>query len=167
MLSACSGSHRDAQPRTSSPPVSAVLKSTQEPLPTGWTRFSYGSLSVRAPKTWKVSPAPLPNCAAPPPNSVSEYTLTRVTASNCPAEIGDVPTVAAIAIECLRGAANGLYSGSATSTVVRGTTLARSGTLVWLQGASWEGVVTLADNFAPASLGRAILATVEPTGRPC
>jgi hypothetical protein len=167
MVTACSGSRRDARPRTPSPPVSAALNSTQTQLPAGWARFSYGSLSAGAPKTWKVSPTPLPNCAAPAPNSVSEYTLTRVTASSCPAEIGDVATVAAIAIECLRGAANGLYSGAATTTVVRGATLSRSGTLVSFQGASWEGVVTLADNFAPASLGRAILATVEPTGRPC
>jgi hypothetical protein len=167
VVTACGGSHRDAQPRTSSAPVSAALALIQAPLPAGWARFSYGSLSVAAPKTWKVSRVPLANCAAPSPNSVSEYTVTRVTASSCPAESGDVPTVAAIAIECLRGAANGLYSGSATTTVVRGATLSRIDTRVWLQSGSWEGVVFLAENFGPASLGRAILATVEPTGRPC
>jgi len=55
-------------------------------------------------------------------------------------------------------------SGPATTTVVGAATVHHSGEVVWLQGRGWEGVVLLPNN---ASLGRAMLATVEPSGRPC
>lgn len=146
-------------------PSPVSLKATDPHLPAGWARFSYGSLSVGAPAGWKVNSTPL-FCGSPP-KTVSEYKLTSVTATSCPSFGPASPTAEAVAIECLLGKANGLYSGLTPTTTVDGEVLHREGTFVYLQGSGWEGVVLLPMNFGPPALGSTILATVEPTGKPC
>jgi hypothetical protein len=77
-----------------------------------------------------------------------------------------VPDGPAILLECLRAAANGEFSGPATTTVVRGLTLSRHSGSAWLQGAGWEGVVSLEGNFKHG-FGQQVLASVQPTHDPC
>jgi hypothetical protein len=153
---------RSTHGRTPMPTTSVAVQSSTR-LPHGWKRFSYGSLRVGAPATWKVSTARPPNCGSAPSKTVSEYTVTTVEFSSCPGVRVDTSDPA-VSIQCLRGAADGLFSGSATTTVVDGATLHHSGRFVWLQGRGWEGVVILPNN---ASLSRAMLPTVEPSGSPC
>lgn len=145
-----------------------VAEQTTDPrLPAGWARFSYGALSVGAPANWKVSSAPL-FCGSPP-STVTETTSDSLRATSCPSFGPDSPRVQAVAIECLRGGANGLFRDSGPGTSMAGGVLHTygGGTAVYLQGSRWEGVVLLPMNFGPASLGNQILGTVEPTGRPC
>jgi hypothetical protein len=164
LVGCSSGSGKGSTNRgTLSPTIAAAVHSSTH-LPHGWKRFSYGSLSVGAPATWKVSRARPPNCGPRPSNTVSEYTVTTVEVSNCPDIPANTSTPPAISIECLRGAANGLFSGSATTTVAGRTTLHHNGLVVWLPGRGWEGAVVLPNN---ATLGRVMLATVEPTVKPC
>jgi hypothetical protein len=82
---------------------------------------------------------------------------------HCPVE-RPAPTPPAVVIECLLAAANGNYSGPASTTVVGSYTLHHSGNLTWLQGPGWEGVVYAS---GPDAFTRAMLATVLPTGRSC
>lgn len=137
-LASCSaGPHHTAKSHAISP-VSRM--STDPKLPAGWTRFSYGSLSVGAPRMWTIRRAPLHNCFAPPPHTVSEYTTTTLTESSCPSEHAGPPwPPTAVAIACFGAKANGVFGGSATTMIVHGTTLSRSGDVVWLQGRSSEG----------------------------
>ncbi len=163
LLVGCStGSGKQSTNRGAFSPTTSAVVDLSTRLPHGWKRFSYGSLSVGAPATWKVSTARPPNCGPRPSNTVTEYTATTVEVSSCPDTSGN-DSVPAVSIECLRGAANGLFSGSAT-TIAGRATLHHSGVVVWLRGRGWEGVVTLPDN---ATLGRVMLATVKPTGKPC
>lgn len=147
-------------------PEPSSAKTSDSHLPAGWARFSYGSLSVGAPAGWKVSSAPL-FCGSPP-NTVNEYTLSTLRATSCPAYGPGSPTVEAVAIECLRGQAADLYSSTSSTTVVKGKVLYRQDTYVYQLGNGWEGVVLLPVNFGPLpTLGAEILATVQPTGKPC
>jgi hypothetical protein len=143
-----------------------TLKTKDVRLPAGWARFSYGSLSVGAPATWTVRSTPWRNCSLPPQHTVTEDTDTTVRISSCGAGSTST-TVQAVAIECLRGKANGLYYGPGPTVTVNGETLHKRESMVYLQGDGWEGTVSLSDYFGPPSLGAAILTTVEPTGRPC
>lgn len=161
-LTSCA-SHSGGKTAGPEPPSA---KTSDTHLPDGWARFSYGSLSVGAPAGWKVSSAPL-FCGSPP-NTVNEYTLSTLRPTSCPSYGPDSPTVEAVAIECLRGQAGRLYSGTSSTTVVEGKVLYRQDTYVYQLGSGWEGVVLLPMNFGPLStLGTEILATVKPTGRPC
>jgi hypothetical protein len=145
------------------PPSSA--SHARAPLPAGWARFSYGPLTVAAPRGWKVQHDVPPSCVGPPPNTVSEYTLSEDVLSSCPSRDSSPPLVG-IDIVCLVDAANGTFTG-APWKVARGATLRRSGLgIVLLQSSRWESMVVL-DGDTPASLGRAILGTVEPTGKEC
>lgn len=156
VLSACSSSHA---------PSPVAVTAPDRTLPSGWIRYSYGSLSVGAPASWKVSGTPL-FCGSPP-NTVTESTLYSLTATSCPAMTPQTPTVSAVAIICLRGKANRADSGPASTIVVDGRALQRTADLVYLQGTGSEGEVVLPVNFGPPSLGPTILATVAPTGRAC
>lgn len=143
-----------------------MTKTSDSRLPAGWARFSYGSLSVGAPSGWKVRSAPL-SCGSPP-NTVNEYTLNTLRSTSCPSFGPGSPTVEAVVIECLRGKAGRLYSGTSSTTVVEGRVLYRQDTYVYQLGRGSEGVVFLPMNFGPLpTLGAEILATVEPTGKPC
>ena len=96
---------------------------------------------------------------------MTEATLTQIIVPSCPPPLHPVSPGPSIVIECLQAAANGNYSGPASTTVVGGLTLHRSGDSTWLQGAGWEGVVYVAGG--PRALGQAMIATVQPTGRSC
>lgn len=144
------------------------LKTKDARLPAGWARFSYGSLSVGAPATWRVSSTPWPSCSLPPPHVVGEYTTDTVTTSACGSgPAGEGPTVEAVSIVCWRGKAKRIFSGPGPTVTVNGKTLHQDQTRVYLQGNGWEGAVELADPFGSPRLGAAILSTVEPTGKSC
>jgi hypothetical protein len=155
-LSACS---------SSSAPSPVAATAPDRTLPSGWIRYSYGSLSVGAPASWKVSGTPL-FCGSPP-HTVTESTLYSLTATSCPAMTPQSPRVSAVAIMCLRGKANRADSGPASPVVVNGHMLQRTDDLVSLQGSGSKGEVVLPENFGPSSLAPMILATVAPTGRAC
>jgi hypothetical protein len=134
--------------------------------PAGWTRFSYGSVSVSVPGPWTIVTSPPPSCSPPSDETVTEVRLSSVTESACPANIGR-GTVRAVVIECLVGRAHALFSGGPVIRVVNGQALRQGGDGIYLQQAEAEGVVSLATGFASESLGNQILASVTPTGKSC
>lgn len=156
LLGGCS-----AHSRTSAP-HSGVANDAS--LPRGWMRYSYGSLSVGAPATWKIDTLRPSICASPPDQTVSEFTDSSTSSVSCPAGLGGRP-IQAVELSCLVGQANQSYSGAATTTV-NGQSLGRSGNVVYLQGDGSEGIVSLPEPFDPA-LDDEILGTVAPTGHRC
>lgn len=158
-LAACA-SHRSARP--SHPSTSASARPTS-----GWVRQSFGSLSVSVPAAWKVIAAVPPSCWAPPNDTVTEATLSTITASSCPSMGRGNPRARAVVIECLVGKAGGLYAGASATWAVDGHVLRRVGDVVYLRERGAEGVVYLAAGFRPAALGERILASVAPSGRKC
>jgi hypothetical protein len=139
---------------------------TDSRLPAGWVRYSYGALSVGAPRGWTVYNF-IPLCPSGPGTGVDEFTETTRMGASCGRPYNGISTV--IALGCLEGIAVGQFErGSPSdSTRVDGRLLYRSSIQVSLRGSGWEATCFLLYGFSPPGLGREILGTVEPTGRSC
>lgn len=149
----------------SSPPMASVK--VDKHLPPGWVRYSYGALSVGAPRGWTIYRY-VPLC--PPAvgtTGVVEFTETTPEAASCAAP--GTGTSRVIALGCLTGEAIGQFPiGSPSETTVDGGRLIRkSATQASLRGDGWEARFLLLQGFSPPSLGQEILSTVKPTGRSC
>jgi hypothetical protein len=142
--------------------------------PAGWRRYEYGPLSVAVPPSWRVNTVDPGSCSAPPSHTVTALRESTVTASSCPSrEIPQRPdTTTSVVIQCLVGKANHLFSGGEALRTVDGHTLRQTGTLIYLQGAAAEGVVSTVSTggtepAGPDDPGARIRASVEPTGMTC
>jgi hypothetical protein len=152
---------------SSSPRAASSSRAGVSPLPTGWMRYSYKALSVGVPAGWKISSALL--LCSWPADTVDEFTVDNPIelAASCPAGGPSPAVVQSIAIECLTGRAGHLFSGPGPTTIVDRQVLHHSSpSLVYLQGDGWQAVVATAEP-APTSFTAKVLATVEPTGKPC
>ena len=150
----------------SSQPMASVR--TDKNLPNGWVRYSYGALSVGAPRGWKIQ-SYIPLCPpVPGTTAVVEFTETTPVAASCASGPG-IGGSRVIALGCLTGQALGQFAigSSSETTFVGGHLLRRSSTQVSLKGHDWEAIFLLLPGFSPSALGQQILATVKPTGRSC
>ncbi len=157
-VAGCSSSSKEP---SSGIPASSVTHDSR--LPAGWARYSYGALSVGAPADWKVITwdAPLAN------NAVSETMTSTVQAST--GNLAPSPPTNAVSISCGRGQASHLFSEPGPGKLVGGKSLHYmwSAQLVYLQGDSWQALVSVPAQTIPTSLATQLLDTVEPTGKAC
>jgi hypothetical protein len=157
-VAGCSSASKEP---SSGGPASRVSHDSR--LPAGWVRYSYGALSVGAPSDWKVV-----SWVAPPANNtVSETTTStvQVSAGNPPPN----PPTNEVSISCGRGQVSHMFSEPGPGTFVDWKSLhyMRSARLVYLQGDSWQGLVSVPAQTIPPSLATRLLDTVEPTGKAC
>jgi hypothetical protein len=152
----------------------AIARADAATTPAGWRRYEYGPLSVAVPPGWRVNTVDPGSCSAPPPHTVTALRESTVTASSCPSrEISQRPdATTGVVMQCLVGKANHLFSGGEALRTVDGHTLRQTGTLIYLQGAAAEGVVSTVttggtEPVRPDDPGARILASVEPTGLAC
>jgi hypothetical protein len=141
-------------------------------LPSGWVRYSYGGLSVGAPKTWTVSKPIVANanCEASLNDSVTADSFDAERASSCPETTLDaLPD--AVELKCLSGNASHLYAEATSSAAITGTKLRHFGAGtdlgVYLQNRTTEAVVRAESSPQQPELAAQILSTVKVTGRPC
>jgi hypothetical protein len=109
---------------TSSSPV--LRSSTDRALPLGWTRFSYGSLSIGVPSGWTVDKSPFSICVPQPNDTVQAVTFTTQVSSACPSGT-ETALQNDAQLECLTATANHLYVDASSTTVINGTVLGRLG----------------------------------------
>ena len=147
----------------SSQPMASIK--SDKTLPAGWVRYSYGALSVGAPRGWRIY-SYVPLC--PPPHGtndvVIEFTETTPEAASCAYSPGPSRV---IALGCLIGPAMGEFGSPSQTTRVQGRLLHRSDTEITYPGSGWKAVFLLLPGFSPTGLGEEIMSTVKPTGRSC
>jgi hypothetical protein len=177
VLAACTSRSHSSTSSTASIAASvgadtAIVLADTRTTPQGWQRLSYGMLSVAVPAGWTVITVDPGNCGTAPAHTITELRTTQVSFSACGAEVatpGPLITDSA-RLECLVGKANHLFYGDPVLRVVDGYSLIGNRSLVYLQKAHAEGLVTIATSGAtanPSDPGPTILASVEPTGRSC
>lgn len=147
----------------SSPPMASI--GIDKALPAGWVRYSYGALSVGAPRGWNIyNYVPLCPPAGGTTDVVIEFTERTPEAASCAYSPGPSRV---IALGCLLGPARRAFGSPPQTIRVQRKTFHRSSTEVTLEGSDWEAVFLLLPGFLPSGLGQQILNTVKPTGRSC